>query len=66
MTVLKTERMIGLGVVGSNHRIQAVHLLEPEDGKMLDPTEIEVKMESVSIPVEDERRHTLADRVVPN
>ena len=26
MTVLKTERMIGLGVVGSNHRIQAVHL----------------------------------------
>ena len=37
MTVLKTERMIGLGVVGSNHRIQAVRLSEPEAGKMLEP-----------------------------
>ena len=26
MTVLKTERMIGFEVVGSNHRVQAVHL----------------------------------------
>ena len=26
MTVLKTERTIGFEVVGSNHRVQAVHL----------------------------------------
>ena len=38
MTVLKTERMIGFEVVGSNHRVQAVHLWEPEHGTMLDPT----------------------------
>ena len=36
MTVLKTELMIGLGVVGQNHRIQAVRLWELEDGKGLE------------------------------
>ena len=36
ITVLKTELMIGLGVVGQNHRIQAVRLWELEDGKRLE------------------------------